>query len=166
MMKKWKSRVDELKYMFFNAKSFFKLADLGRKYACDQKLPNIEKAGYVFSHIVNYAFACELYIKLFLKWFDECNKLSNSHKLSSLLSSCPDKLQNEIYDKVQYMYKRRNTALCKCEFWKKMKSINNVYKKCRYFYDNDLTQGVDCEFLTFFSYVLDNMASSLIEHLK
>ena len=61
------NRVNELKYMFFNAKSFFKLADLGRKYACDQKLPNIDQAGYVFSHIVNYAFACELYIKFFLK---------------------------------------------------------------------------------------------------
>lgn len=97
--------------------------------------------------IVNYAFACELYIKYLLQInnIEQCHK----HKLTDLFYLLPETSQQEIRTKMDI-----------ANFNQELNSISNAFVDWRYIYEKN-DKSLHIEFLRNFCNVLHDYASTL-----
>lgn len=111
-----------------NSKSIYNIAHTFHLAAqrCEEQRPlqNGKFEMLICPAIVNYAFACELYIKYLLQinGVEQCRK----HKLTDLFGLLPETSQQEIRTKM-------NTA----NFNQELNSISNAFVDWRYIYEKN-----------------------------
>ncbi|MBE5745295.1 MAG: hypothetical protein E7355_04080 [Clostridiales bacterium] len=86
--------------------------------------------------LVNSAFACEVFLKTILKWYDI--KSPKSHKLKDLYASTPDSIQAFIKATVLKNYDDIWTDEWGVEH---LESLSNAFQDFRYFYEYDFRKN-------------------------
>ena len=85
--------------MFMHACTFCECADM----AFQKKTHDTAPIGfYDMPALVNSAFACEVFLKTILKWYDI--KIPNSHNLKALYEAMPEKIHDFVKSDVLYTF--------------------------------------------------------------
>jgi hypothetical protein len=103
---------------------------------------------YHMPGLVNSAFACEVFLKTILKWYDI--KSPKSHKLKDLYEATPEKIHDFVKSNVLYNYGGRWLSDWGIEH---LEVLSNAFHDFRYIYEYDLNKGgycIETSFLTVF----------------
>ena len=129
--------------MFDHACAFCECADI----TLDKSRQDWKNMGLLVSVGVNSAFACEIFLKMLLKF----NEIENAkgHNLKSLFELLPNNLKEQIK---RYL---ETVRLWKDGFGREnIDNISNANQKWRYVYEHDYKKGalviIDCGFLNIF----------------
>lgn len=132
--------------MFRHACAFCECADLASQKGKHDTAPI---GFYYIPADVNSAFACEVFLKAILKWYDI--KPPKSHKLKALYEATPEETQTLIKSKFHYRGGWVSSlGLTHLEI------LSNAFQGFRYIYEYDLNKGSFCIETTFL-YVFRNI---------
>ena len=143
--------------MFMHACTFCECADLASQKG------NHDTAPIGFYYIpadVNSAFACEVFLKTILKWYDI--KPPKSHKLKDLYESTPENVRAFIKPTVLNNYGGRWFSDLGIEH---LEVLSNAFQDFRYIYEYDLNKGsyyIETGFLNVFRNALRDCCSRLL----
>ena len=118
--------------MFMHACTFCECADLATQKGKHDTAPI---GFYYIPADVNSAFACEVFLKTILKWYDI--KPPKSHKLKDLYEATPENVRAFIKSTVLNKYGKWNDWL-KREY---LEMLSNAFHDFRYIYEYDFTKN-------------------------
>lgn len=142
--------------MFMHACTFCECADLASQKGTHDTAPI---GFYYIPADVNSAFACEVFLKTILKWYDI--KPPKSHKLKDLYEATPEKIRLFIKPTVL-------NAFWEWEDWlgrEHLENLSNAFQDFRYIYEYDLNKGgyyIETGFLNVFRNALRDCCSRLL----
>ena len=114
---------------------------------------------YSQPQVVNSAFACEVYLKALLKWYDIEKK--KVHKLKDLHELLPAKVQEHIH----YCVLNEHGSWTNAMGQNLLELVSKDFEKCRYLYEHDFSkQGVVktyVGFLTMYRNILRDVCCQL-----
>ena len=143
--------------MFMHACTFCECADM----AFQKKTHDTAPIGfYDMPALVNSAFACEVFLKTILKWYDI--KPPKSHKLEDLYEATPENVRAFIKPTVLNNYGKWNDWL-KREY---LETLSTAFQDFRYIYEYDFTKNgslyIEIGFLIVFRDALRDCCSRLL----
>ena len=153
------NKLFECQQMFRHACAFSECADLALdKFRHDTA--DIE--WYSTPAVVNSAFACEVYLKALLKYYDI--PIKKEHKIKELYEMLPEEARDWI----------KPTVMNQCGRWtdqwghELLENISNAFIEWRYSYEQDWSKSsimhIDVGFLSAFRNVLREACSQLFYH--
>ena len=143
--------------MFMHACTFCECADM----AFQKKTHDTAPIGfYDMPALVNSAFACEVFLKTILKWYDI--ESPKSHKLKDLYEATPENIRAFIKPTVLNNYGKWNDWL-KREY---LEMLSNAFQDFRYIYEYDFRKNgslhIETGFLIVFRNTLRDCCSRLL----
>ncbi len=143
--------------MFMHACTFCECADLAFQKGHHDTAPI---GFYSMPASVNSAFACEVFLKAILKWYDI--QQPKSHKLKDLYEAMPEKIRSFV---------KRNVLKNYGGIWKDwlgrehLEVLSNAFQDFRYIYEYDFSKNgslyIETSFLTVFRDALRDCCSRL-----
>lgn len=133
--------------MFRHACAFSECADMAEKEFCHE---TADISWYTTPAIVNSAFACEVFLKALLDYYDVSFK--KSHKLKELYDGLPPELKERIRQNVYVIHSRWKNAFGQ----DLLENISDSFAEWRYSYEKwgKGTMKIETGFLTAFRNVL------------
>lgn len=143
--------------MFMHACTFCECADMAFQKGKHDTAPI---GFYDMPALVNSAFACEVFLKTILKWYDI--KSPKSHKLKDLYEATPEKIRAFIKPTVL-------NAFWEWEDWlgrEHLENLSNAFQDFRYIYEYDFSKNgslhIETGFLIAFRNALRDCCSRVI----
>ena len=144
--------------MFMHACTFCECADLASQKGKHDTAPI---GFYYIPADVNSAFACEVFLKTILKWFDI--KIPKSHQLKDLYEATPEKIRAFIKPTVLNNYGGRWLSDWGIEH---LEILSNAFYDFRYIYEYDFRKNgslhIETGFLIVFRNTLRDCCSRLL----
>ena len=143
--------------MFMHACTFCECADMASQKGKHDTAPI---GFYDMPALVNSAFACEVFLKTILKWYDI--KPPKSHKLKDLYESTPENVRAFIKPTVLNNYGGRWFSDWGIEH---LEVLSNAFQDFRYIYEYDLNKGgyyIETGFLNVFRNALRDCCCRVI----
>ena len=91
---------------------------------------------YDMPPLVNSAFACEVFLKTILKWFDI--QPPKSHKLKDLYEKLPEEFRKQFEDALLKSYGGTWMGECGVDY---LSTLSNAFQEFRYFYEHDFRKS-------------------------
>ena len=143
--------------MFMHACTFCECADLASQKGNHDTAPI---GFYDMPALVNSAFACEVFLKTILKWYNI--KTKKIHNLKDLYEATPENIRTFIKSTVLNNYGGSWLSDWGIEH---LEVLSNAFQDFRYVYERDLNKGSYCiemSFLTVFRNALRDGCSRLL----
>lgn len=141
--------------MFMHACTFCECADLVSQKGKHDTAPI---GFYDMPALVNSAFACEVFLKTILNWYDI--KPPKSHKLKDLYEAIPEEIQTFIKSKFHY-----RGGWISSSGLTHLEILSDAFYDFRYIYEYDFNKGgycIEISFLTVFRDALRDCCSRLL----
>ncbi len=144
--------------MFRHACAFAECADMALEKE-NHETADIES--YFTPATVNSAFACEVYLKALLLFYDI--KIGKQHKIKELYEMLPEQAKNGIRSEITNTYDGKWYDL----FWlESLEHISDAFVEWRYYYENlEQTHEIRLIFLTTFRDALREACCQLFFHV-
>ena len=125
-------KIFDCREMFRHACTFVECANLALNKLQHDTAPI---GFYSIPSVVNYSFACEVFLKAILVWYEVPPR--KQHELLELYQATPQSVQDSIKNITQNNYAGQWTNVWGIEY---LEQLSNSFAKCRYLYEHNFSQ--------------------------